>query len=147
MTNDNIIKQALRILEERTAYVEDYTVTCPDDVRDYVRLKYAELEHEIFAVIFLDNRHRVIDREDMFRGTIDGSSVYPREVAKRALHHNAAAVIFVHNHPSGNPEPSQADQRITIKLRDALALFEIRTLDHLIVGKQSVTSFSERGLI
>lgn len=96
--------------------------------------------------MFLDNRHRVITFEEMFRGTIDGASVYPREVVKAALQHNAAAVIFAHNHPSGVAEPSQADQAITKRLIEALLLVDVRVLDHLVVGEQ-VVSFAERGLI
>lgn len=107
----------------------------------------AGLEHEVFVCIFLDNRHRVIASEPLSRGTIDGTSVYPREVVKRALKHNAAAVIFAHNHPSGVGEPSRADTRLTERLKDALALVDIRVLDHLIVNDQDPVSFAERGLI
>ena len=101
----------------------------------------------MFSVIFLDNRHRVISFEIMFRGTIDGSSVYPREVVKTALKHNAAATIFAHNHPSGDPEPSKADESITQRLKEALALVDIRVLDHLVVGSSEIVSFAERGLL
>ena len=147
MNDQDIINRALEILEERTKYIEAYTITCPDDVKDLVKLKYGELEHEVFAVIFMDNRHRVIAHEIMFRGTIDGTSVHAREVVKAALHHNAAAVILVHNHPSGIPEPSQADQRITERLTDALKLVDVRVLDHIIVGNSDTVSFAERGLL
>ena len=101
---------------------------------------------EVFACLFLDNRHRVIAYEELFRGTIDGASVHPREVVKRALHFNTAAVILAHNHPSGIAEPSQADERITQRLKDALALVDIRLLDHMIIG-DDVVSFAERGLL
>lgn len=104
-------------------------------------------EHEVFAVAFLDTRHRLIACEEMFRGTIDGASVFPREVAKAALAHNAAAVIFAHNHPSGVTDPSQADELITRRLQNALALFDVRVLDHFIVANGQATSFAERGLI
>ena len=104
------------------------------------------LEHERFCAIWLDNRHRVIRFDELSRGTIDGASVYPREVVKAALSVNAAACIFAHNHPSGISEPSQADERITRRLRDALALVDIRVLDHIVIGQTSV-SFAERGLL
>ena len=97
--------------------------------------------------MFLDNQHRVIQLDELFRGTIDGASVYPREVVKQALHHNAAAVIFAHNHPSGVTEPSQADKQITEKLKKALDLFDIRVLDHFIIGDGEPYSFAEHGLI
>ncbi|WP_419606150.1 JAB domain-containing protein, partial [Thiolapillus sp.] len=105
------------------------------------------LAAEVFACLFLDNRHRIIAFEELFQGTIDGASVYPREVVRRCLHHNAAAVIFSHNHPSGVAEPSHADEQITLRLREALALIDIRVLDHVIVGSDSSTSLAERGLL
>jgi len=105
------------------------------------------LEHEVFVCIFLNNQHIVIKHEEMFRGTIDGASIYPREVAKRCLQLNAAAVLFAHNHPSGRTEPSQADRHITDKLKTALNLFDIRTLDHFIIGKDKPYSFAEHGLL
>jgi DNA repair protein RadC len=101
----------------------------------------------VFCVLFLTNRHRVIAFEEMFRGTIDGATVHPREVVKQALRLNAAAVILAHNHPSGVSEPSRADEAITRRLRDALALVDIRVLDHLIVGGSEITSLAERGLL
>jgi DNA repair protein RadC len=103
--------------------------------------------YEIFACLFLDNRHRIIVFEELFRGTIDGASVHPREVVRRALHHNAAAVILSHNHPSGIAEPSQADERITKRLKSALELVDIRLLDHLIIGDGQAVSLARRGLI
>ena len=119
----------------------------PRAVGEYLRLHYAGQEREVFGVMFLDNRHRLIALEEMFLGTVDGASVHPREVVKRALKVNAAAVILAHNHPSGVAEPSQADELITVRVRDALALVDIRVLDHLIVGGTSVVSLAERGLI
>jgi DNA repair protein RadC len=119
----------------------------PSAVRDHLLTHYAGAEREIFSVLYLDNRHRVICMEELFAGTIDGASVHPREVVKLALARNAAAVILAHNHPSGVAEPSQADELITARLRDALALVDIRVLDHLVVGGTTVTSFVERGLI
>lgn len=118
----------------------------PDAVRFYLTSRLRDSRFEVFACLFLDNRHRVIEYEELFNGTIDGASVYPREVVRRALHHNAAAVIFAHNHPSGIAEPSQADERITQRLKDALHLIDVRVLDHFVIGDQ-VVSFAERGLL
>ena len=122
-------------------------LTSPEATRDFLKLKLYGLPHEVFACLFLDNRHRVIRYEELFQGTIDGASVHPREVVRRALETNAAAVIFAHNHPSGVAEPSQADLRITQRLKDALALIEVRVLDHLIIGEGPGTSLAERGLL
>ena len=148
ISNENkIIESALKILEQRICYrAESQAFKSPEDSKAYAKLQLATLEHEVFACMFLDNQHRVITFKQMFRGTIDGASVYPREVVKEALAHNAAAVIFAHNHPSGVAEPSQADQQITKRLKDALALVDVRVLDHLVVG-QEVVSFAERGLL
>jgi DNA repair protein RadC len=115
--------------------------------RDYLALKLGNLEHEVFAVLFLDKRHRLISYQEMFRGTIDGATVHPREVVKEALRQNAAAVILAHPHPSGVAEPSQADELITQRLKHALDLVDIRILDHVIVAGGDTTSFAERGLI
>jgi DNA repair protein RadC len=109
-------------------------------------LKLAPYEHEVFVCLFLDNQHRVIACDELFRGTIDGASVYPREVVKAALQYNAAALIMAHNHPSGISDPSQADRVITEKLKEALALIDVRVLDHFIVG-ENVYSFAEHGLL
>ena len=119
----------------------------PRHTREYLQLELAPREHEVFAILFLDNRHRVIEFVSLFRGTIDGASVHPREVVKEALARNAAAVILAHNHPSGVAEPSQADELITGRLRDALALVDIRVLDHFVVTGDSIVSFAERGLL
>ena len=115
--------------------------------RDYVTAQLRHRTQEVFAVLFVDNRHRLIAFEEMFFGTIDGASVYPREVVKKALAHNAAAVILTHNHPSGIAEPSQADMRITEQLQSALELVDVRVLDHLVVGDGEVVSFAEHGLL
>ena len=138
-----IVTLALSFLEQ-TLIGE--TLSSPNQTQDYLQMRLKGYEHEVFACLFLDNRHRVICFEEMFRGTIDGASVHPREVVKEALKHNAAAVIFAHNHPSGVAEPSQADQAITRRLKDALALVDVRVLDHFVIG-DGVVSFAERGLL
>ena len=122
-------------------------LTSPEITRAYLSAQLRGYSYEVFACLFLDNQHRVIQLDELFRGTIDGTSVYPREVAKKALHYNAAAVIFAHNHPSGLSEPSQADKLITEKLQQALALFDIRVLDHFIIGDGQPYSFKEHGLL
>jgi DNA repair protein RadC len=119
----------------------------PQATRDLLGLKMRHLAHEVFACLFLDNQHQVIHYEEMFRGTLDGASVYPREVVKRALELDAKALIFAHNHPSGIAEPSQADRDLTQRLQEALGLVEIRVLDHFIVGDGQPLSFAERGLL
>ncbi|BBB31244.1 RadC family protein [Neptunomonas japonica] len=119
----------------------------PQAVRDYLVVQMRHHQQEVFACLFLDNKHRVIRFEPMFYGTIDAASVYPREVVKRALSLNAAAVILSHNHPSGVAEPSVADKQITKRLVDALQLVDIRVLDHMIVGDPDVISFAEQGLL
>lgn len=119
----------------------------PDHTRRYLQSRLRDYPHEVFGCLFLDNRHRVIAFEELFRGTINGASVHPREVVKSALAHNAAAVILAHNHPSGVAEPSQADCHITQKLCHALDLVDIRVLDHLVVGDGQTVSFAERGLL
>ena len=119
----------------------------PQGVRDYLRVHFLDKEREVFVCLFLDNRHRLISAEEMFQGTINGASVHPREVVKRALQLNASGVILAHNHPSGVADPSQADELITRRLKEALALVDIRCLDHLIVGGTAVMSLAERGLL
>lgn len=122
-------------------------LSSPDITRAYLSAQLRGYSYEVFACLFLDNQHRVIQLTELFRGTIDAASIYPREVAKQALHHNAAAVIFAHNHPSGIAEPSLADKHITEKLKQAMALFDIRVLDHFIIGDGEPYSFAEHGLI
>lgn len=121
LTSVDIIEQSKLILSDRLTR-SDYILTSPEMTCDFLITHLAGLEHEVFSCIFLTNRHRVICFENLFRGTIDGASVYPREVVKAALKYNAAAVIFAHNHPSGYAEPSQADKQITMRLKDALSL-------------------------
>jgi len=122
-------------------------ITNIEDVKEYVMSQLKGCDQEIFAVLFLDNRHRIICFEKVFYGTIHGASIYPREIVKRALYHNAAAVIFAHNHPSGIAEPSEADRSITERLIDALSLVEVRVLDHVIVAGNDICSFIEQQLI
>ena len=122
-------------------------IRSPTDTETFLQAKLRHLDHELFCCLYLDNRHRVLRFDEMFRGTIDGTSVYPREVVKEALKINAAAVILAHNHPSGVAEPSQADERITRRLKAALELVDIRLLDHLIIGDGRATSLAARGLI
>ena len=119
----------------------------PDATREFLASRLRHLPYEVFACLFLDNRHRVIDFEELFRGTIDGASVHPREVVRRALHHNAAAIILAHNHPSGVAEPSRADVQLTRRLVDSLTLVDVRVLDHVVIGDGGGVSFAERGLI
>ena len=140
-----IIAEANRILESKLRAAPVFS--SPSAVKNFLKTEIAHKEHEVFVVLFLNGQHQLIVSETMFRGTIDCASVYPREVAKAALAHNAAAVIFAHNHPSDGVEPSDADRHITQRLTDALALFDIRVLDHLVVGKGRVFSFAESGLI
>lgn len=116
-------------------------------VSDYLKLHFAGQAHESFAVLFLDARHTLLAFEDLFRGTVTQTEVYPRELLKRALHHNASAVIFAHNHPSGAVEPSQEDLAVTQALKSALALIDVRVLDHIVVGANRVASMAERGLL
>lgn len=140
---DGVIADALSILRLRTR--RRRTVSSPSDVRNYFKLELADYEHEVFCVVLLNNQHQILHKEELFRGTIDGASVYPREVAKLAMQHNAAAMFFVHNHPSGIAEPSIADKRITERLKSALALIDVRVLDHFIVASGDFYSFAENG--
>ena len=143
---DEIVREALRILDRRY-FTAGEALVSPRDAAAYLKAKLAAYPWEVFGVLFLDNRHRVLAFEEMFRGTLDGASVHPREVVRAALKHNAAAVILAHNHPSGVAEPSAADRNITRQLRDALQLIGVRVLDHLVVGAGEPTSMAARGLI
>lgn len=144
-TGDEVITAARRAIARK--FRRGTSLTSPSLTRDFLRLQLAPLEHEIFSIVFVDSRHCVLSYQEMFRGTVDGASVHPREVVKEALYQNAAAVIFAHCHPSGNPEPSRADELITAKLRDALALVDIRVLDHIIVAGPETCSMAERGFL
>ena len=134
-----------RILLEKSKAAS--ALTSPGSVRDYLRLSLASREHEVFVCIWLDAQHRVLEAQELFRGTLTQTSVYPREVVKNALRVNAAAVIFAHNHPSGVAQPSQADELLTRNLKEALSLVETRVLDHFIVAGNQAISFAERGLL
>ncbi|GHU01942.1 UPF0758 protein [Betaproteobacteria bacterium] len=141
-----VMELARRALAEQL--VEHSLFDSPEAVRDWLRLHLAHLPHETFCILLLDTRHRLIKAVDLFRGTLNQTSVYPREVVKLALSHNAAAVVFAHNHPSGVAEPSDADRLLTRNLRDALALVEINVIDHFVVPAQGAPlSFAERGLM
>lgn len=145
-TQAEVIDAAKAIMESMMAK-HDVKLNSPTLVRQYLMARLGMAEREIFCVLFLDNQNCLIKAEDLFFGTIDGASVYPREVVKAALMHNAAAVILAHNHPSGMVEPSSADRRITTRLQEALSLVDIRVLDHLIVSGSDSVSFAERGLL
>lgn len=141
------LAHAADILKSKLIISEQPALTSPDMVKTFCQHSLAAKEHEVFGVIFLDNQHRVRSTAELFTGTVDAASIYPREVVKKALAENAAAVIFYHNHPSGVAEPSQADRRITRRLVDALALVDIKVLDHFVVSFEDVVSFAERGWI
>ena len=140
-----LVQQALDLLQCEVR--EANALASPNAVRDYLRLLLADRPHEVFAVVFLDAQHRVLDALEMFRGTLTQTTVYPREIVIEALARNAAAVILAHNHPSGHAEPSRADEVLTQTLKSALCLVDIRVLDHFIVTRSTLISFAERGLL
>lgn len=140
-----ILEAARQVIDTKMQRGEKFT--SPAAVKDYLRLKLAGYEHEVFAILMLDNQHQLIAYSEMFLGTIDSASIHPREIVKEVLSHNAAALIMAHNHPSGHPEPSAADRQITQRLKDALALVEVRVLDHIVVGGLQTASFAKLGLI
>ncbi|MES9974521.1 MAG: DNA repair protein RadC [Candidatus Thiodiazotropha sp.] len=140
-----VLEMARRYLHEQLE--TSGSLTAPEQTQDYLRARLRHYAYEVFSCLFLDNRHRVIRYEELFRGTIDGANVHPREVVRRALELNAAALIFAHNHPSGVAEPSRADRQITQRLKDALALVDIRVLDHIVIGEGEAVSLAERGMI
>ena len=145
LTDEDILEKASDILLEKINNSD--VISNPKDTRTFLKFKLSTLEYEVFAVIFLNNRHQIITYKELFRGTIDGASVYPREVVKEALAVNATSIIIAHNHPSGVAEPSQADERITLRLKEALGFMDIRLLDHLIIGFDETVSLAERGVI
>lgn len=140
-----VLALAKRSLEQQMRLRDN--LSSPDAVRDYLRLTLSNRDREVFLAVFLDAQNRVLDKEELFAGTLSQTSVFPREVVRRALHHNAAAVIFAHNHPSGLAEPSRADEVLTQALKQALALVDVKVLDHFIVGGNTAMSFAERGLL
>ena len=139
------IREAIGILESRLRTTKAFT--SPSDVKQFCQLYIAQEKDEYFCCMFMDSQHRLIAFEKLFRGTVDGASVYPRVVVRRALELNAAALILTHNHPSGLPEPSTADTKITQRLKEALALVDVRVLDHVIVGTDGTSSMAEAGLL
>ncbi|KOR45427.1 DNA repair protein RadC [Xanthomonas oryzae] len=145
MDEEGILLAATSILEQRL--YRQGRIHSPEQAGDYLIARCAHLSHEVFGVVFLDIKHQILATEHLFFGTIDGCEVHPRVVAKRALELNTAAVILFHNHPSGNPEPSNADRQITDRLTQALALLDIRVLDHLVIGGCQHTSLAERGWV
>jgi DNA repair protein RadC len=142
---DYYIRKALQIMESRHSNPEK--ITGPEHMKDYLRLKLHKHEREVFGVVYLNTRHGILSMEDLFVGTIDSCTVHPREVVRGALLKSAKAVVLYHQHPSGDPEPSQADQVLTKRLAEALALIDVRVLDHLVIGHHSVVSFAERGYL
>lgn len=145
LEKQSLVALSMEVLQEQ--YKPGTALSSPDQTRDYLRLRLIDRKAEVFGCLFLDNRHRVIEINELFQGTIDGASVYPRVVVQEALALNAAAVVLFHNHPSGVAEPSFADEAITKRLKDALALVDIRVLDHFIVTAGESVSFAERGLL
>ena len=145
MDEEGILVAAASILERRL--VREGVLTDPNTAANYLKARCAALPHEVFGVVFLDTRHRIVATEHLFTGTVDGCEVHPRVVAQRVLHHNAAAVVLFHNHPSGNPEPSAADRAITTRLKQALALLDVRVLDHLVLGGNAHISMAARGWV
>jgi DNA repair protein RadC len=140
-----VLELARRALAQRMR--ERTVMDSPQAVRDYWQLHLAARSHEVFAVLFLDAQHRMVAMDEMFRGTLTQTSVYPREVVKRALHHQASAVVLAHNHPSGSVQPSRADEMLTHTLKAALALVDVRVLDHIIVSQGQSLSMAEQGLV
>ncbi len=146
ISDDDIIAKALGILESRITATA-YNITSPEDTKSYLKIKMGEYEQEVFSVIFLNTLNYIIECDEMFYGTVNTASVYPREIIKKALKLNASAIIIAHNHPSGNPEPSDADERITIRIKEACELMDITLLDHIIIGNPGLVSLAERGLV
>ena len=143
--DSEIVSAALGILAKRIA--KGSIIKNMEDAKKYLAVRFADLQHEVFAIVYLTNRHAVIACDEIFRGTIDGASVYPREVVKSALQYNAAALIIAHPHPSGICEPSQADELITTRIREACALLDIRLIDHIVISGDRAVSFAERGML
>ena len=145
ITECDILMMARQLAQNRLATW--CIIECPAAAFTYLQALMGSYENEVFGSVFLDTQHRIICFEELFRGSINAANIYPREVVKKALSVNAAAVIFVHNHPSGDPEPSEADKKITVQLRDALNLVDVSVLDHIVVGANECVSMTERRLI
>lgn len=145
VTEKDILIMARRLAKNRLA--KGRSIERPSSAFIYLQALMGSYENEVFGSLFLDNQHRIICFEELFRGTLNVTNIHPREVVKRALAVNAAAVIFVHNHPSGEPEPSEADKKITVQLRETLNLIDVRVLDHIVVGAKACISMAERGLV
>ncbi len=145
VTEKDILSMARRLAKNRLA--KGCILDRPSAAFIYLQVLMGNYEHEVFGSLFLDNQHRIISFEELFQGSLNVTNIHPREVVKRALGLNAAAVIFVHNHPSGEPEPSDADKKITVQLRETLNLIDVRVLDHIVVGANECVSMTERGLI
>ena len=145
VTETDIITMAKRFARRKLA--KGRKITLPSQAFEHLQLLLQDYEHEVFSVLFLDSQHRVIRFEELFRGTIDAASVYPREVLKAALAYNAAAVILVHNHPSGDPKPSDSDRKITERPKETLGLMNVRVIDHITVGSEGCASFAELGYL
>jgi DNA repair protein RadC len=141
----DILLMARQLVSQRLR--KGRVLTSPNAVFSHLQMLLGDYQHEVFSLLMLDSKHRILAFHELFRGTLDSASVYPREVVKLCLEHNAAAVILVHNHPSGDPEPSQADLLLTRKLQDALNVVEVRTLDHIVVGNEGCVSLAEKGHI
>ncbi|ALU49749.1 TPA: DNA repair protein RadC [Pseudomonas aeruginosa] len=145
VTEADIVKMAQHLASKRLR--KGQALHQPKEVFSYLQLLLQDYEHEVFALLLLDSKHRVIRFEELSRGTLDSASVYPREVVKVALEHNAAAIVLVHNHPSGDPEPSHSDRVLTSRLKQALEMVGVRTLDHIIVGAEGCVSLAEQGYL
>ena len=145
MEKQSVVTLAMKVLAIK--HRPGRSFSSPEVTRNYLRLKLADCRNEVFGSLFLDNRHRIIALRELFQGTIDGASIHPRVVVQQALEANAAALVFYHNHPSGVAEPSHADEAITRRLKAALALVDVRVLDHFVVSAGESVSFAERGLL
>ena len=146
LSDEDVIRMAVGIIDHRFG-LKRASLNSPTLVRDYLKLTLTDKTHEVFVCVFIDAQNRVIAVDELFRGTLTQTSVYPREVVKAALHHNCAAVILAHNHPSGVAEPSHADQLLTANLKQTLALVDVKVLDHFIIAADQSLSFAERGLL
>lgn len=144
MTEHQILEKASEIIAAK--FIDGDKFSSAKSTKEYLTFKLAHYEHEVFAVMFLNSQHQLIEYKEIFHGTINSANIYPREMLKAVLKMNASAVILAHNHPSGSPDPSEADKRITRRLIDALALIDVRVLDHVVVGKTAL-SFAEEGLL